>query len=134
MALQYADVTGDLFDIEVQTDQAEADAGSPALLLRVHLQPGAGSPAVLGRRGASLALRVAPPPRDPRSTSAAIHLIASVLDLSEDQVQLASGDSGADKRLRITGIDPAVLRRQLDDEIARVGRGRPIARGGRSGR
>jgi uncharacterized protein YggU (UPF0235/DUF167 family) len=134
MALQYADVTGDLFEIEAISDDAGAEGALPALLLRVHVQPGAGSSAVLGRRGGSLALRVAPPPNDPRATAAAKELIANFLELAEEQVELASGERGADKRFRIVGVDASVLRRQIDEEISRAAKGAGGARGGRGGR
>jgi uncharacterized protein YggU (UPF0235/DUF167 family) len=134
MALQYADVTGDLFEIEAVSEDLAGKTALPALLLRVHLQPGAGSPAVLGRRGDALLCRVAPPPRDPRATTAAKALLVDLLQLSDEAVELVSGESGPDKRFRITGIEAAVLRRQLDDELGRLARGSAGARGGRTGR
>jgi uncharacterized protein (TIGR00251 family) len=134
MALQYADVTGDLFEIEALSADAQGESSLPALLLRVHVQPGAGSSAVLGRRGAALAVRVAPPPSDPRAAAAAKDLIKSFLELDDEQVELASGERGPEKRFRIVGVDEAVLRRQLDEELSRAAKGTGGARGGRGGR
>ena len=127
-------MTGDLFDIEALSDDAGAESGSPTLVLRVHVQPGAGSSAVLGRRGGALALRVAPPPNDPRASTAAKSLIGSFLELEEEQIELVAGERAADKRFRILGVEASVLRRQLDEELARATKGSGSARGGRGGR
>jgi uncharacterized protein YggU (UPF0235/DUF167 family) len=134
MALQYADVTGDLFEIETDSADEAAESTQPTLLLRIHVQPGAGSSAVLGRRGGALAVRVAPPPSDPRASAAAKALIATFLELPEERVELASGERGPEKRFRILGVDASVLRRQLDEELARAAKGAGGARGGRGGR
>jgi len=134
MALQYADVTGDLFDVEPPSEDAAAGASTPVVLLRVHLQPGAGASSVLGRRGDSLSVRVAPPSTSPMATTAAMAFLSGLLDLDVSAIELTSGDRGPEKCFRISGVEPVALRRQLDDEISRAGRGGGSARGARPGR
>jgi hypothetical protein len=134
MALQYADVAADLFDPEVDARSDEPGSKAPALILRVHVQPGAGPTAVLGRNGDALALRVAPPPSDPRSNEAVRSFLAELLSIPPESVELVSGEKGREKRFKTTGVEASVLRRRLDDEIDRSGRGRGGARGGRGGR
>jgi uncharacterized protein (TIGR00251 family) len=134
MALQYADVAADLFDPEVDAKSDEPGSEVPALILRVHVQPGAGPTAVLGRNGDALALRVAPPPSDPRSNEAVRSFLAELLSISQESVELVSGEKGREKRFKTTGVEASVLRRQLDDAIDQSGRGRAGARGGRGGR
>jgi uncharacterized protein len=134
MALQYADVAADLFDLETDVESDEPESKVPALILRVHLQPGAGPTAVLGRHGDALAVRVARPPADPRANEAARSFLAELLSISPESVELVSGEKSREKRFRTTGLQASALRRQLDDEIDRSARGRGGARGGRSGR
>ena|SRR5487761_1972941 len=134
MALQYADVTGDLFEIEPPSEDAEVDSSTPAVLLRVHLQPGAGASSILGRRGDSLAIRVAPPSSSPMATTAAMAFLSGLLDLDASAIELQGGERGPEKRFRISGVDPTALRRQLDEEISRAGRGGGSARGARPAR
>jgi uncharacterized protein len=134
MALQYADVATDLFDLEADSPSEGTASKAPGLILRVHLQPGAGPTAILGRHGDALALRVAPPPADARANEAARSFLAELLSISPENVELVSGEKSREKRFRTTGIDATVLRRQLDEEIERSARGRGSARGGRGGR
>jgi uncharacterized protein YggU (UPF0235/DUF167 family) len=57
-----------------------------------------------------------------------------MLSIPAESVELISGEKSREKRFRTKGIDAAVLRRQLDEEIERSARGRGSARGGRGGR
>jgi hypothetical protein len=134
MALQYAGVASDLFDLDADSPRDGTGSAEPALILRVSLQAGAGPTAILGRRGDALALRVAPPPADPRANEAARSFLAELLSIAPEQVVLVAGERGREKRFRTTGVDATVLRRQLEEEIERSRRGRGSARGGRGGR
>ncbi len=124
----------DLFDVDAEARDDATTPAQPALILRVHLQPGAGPTVVLGRRGDALSLRVAPPPGDPRANEAARGFLAELLSIPPERVELVAGDKSREKRFRTTGVEAADLRRQLDEEIERSARGRGSARGGRGGR
>ncbi|HEY5272180.1 MAG TPA: DUF167 domain-containing protein [Acidimicrobiales bacterium] len=127
-------MAADLFDLEVDVQSDGQEAKAPGLILRVHLKPGSGPTAILGRQGDALVLRVAPPPADPRANDAARSFLAELLSVSPESVELVSGEKSREKRFRTTGVEARVLRRQLDDEIDRAARGRGGARGGRGGR
>jgi hypothetical protein len=127
-------VAADLFDLEADVQSDGQEAKAPGLILRVHLQPGAGPTAILGRQGDALVLRVAPPPADARANDAARSFLAELLSISPESVELVAGEKSREKRFRTTGVEASVLRRQLDDEIDRSARGRGGARGGRGGR
>ena len=127
-------MTDDLFEPEAPPSDEEAGASPPRLVLRVHLQPGAGASAVVGRNGSALALRVAPPPADPRAAVAAAHFLAELLSLAPDHVELVAATKGPTKRFRLIGVDADVLRRQLDEAIEQAARGRSGARGARGAR
>jgi uncharacterized protein (TIGR00251 family) len=113
--------SSDLYDVE-----------RDAVVLRVHVQPGAGRSSVVGRHGDSLKLRVAAPPVDGRANAAAVALIAAALGVKERDVELVSGERSRLKRFRVVGIDAddveARLRQALAEADARVGepRHRPV--------
>jgi uncharacterized protein (TIGR00251 family) len=104
----------DLYDVERE-----------AVVLRVHVQPGAGRSAVVGRHGSSLKVRVAAPPVDGRANVAAAALIAETLGVKEGDVELVSGPRSRLKRFRIAGVDAedveSRLRHALAEADTRVG-------------
>jgi len=104
----------DLFDVE-----------RDAVVLRVHVQPGAGRSAVVGRHGTSLKVRVAAPPVDGRANVAATELIAETLGVKKDAVELVSGERSRLKRFRIAGIEAedveSRLRQALTEADSRIG-------------
>jgi uncharacterized protein len=106
--------SSDLYDVE-----------RDAVVLRVHVQPGAGRSAVVGRHGTSLKVRVAAPPVDGRANTAAVALIAETLGVKEGDVELVSGPRSRLKRFRVRGADAEEvegrLRGALADAETRVG-------------
>lgn len=104
----------DLYDVE-----------RDAVVVRVHVQPGAGRSAIVGRHGTSLKVRVAAPPVDGRANVAAAALLAETLGVKEGDVELVSGQRSRLKRFRIGGIDAEDvefrLRQALADAETRVG-------------
>jgi uncharacterized protein (TIGR00251 family) len=126
MALQYADMADDLFDVEARAtvpatpargDGAELDT----ILLRLHVQPGAGRASVAGRHGDALHVRVAPPPADNRANEACVDFLADLLDVSPAQVELVRGAKSREKRLRVRGVEVTTVRARLADALGRAG-------------
>jgi uncharacterized protein len=99
-------------------DLYSVDSG--AMVLSVHVQPGAGRSAVVGRHGNALKLRVAAPPVDDRANVAAVSLLASSLDVAERDVALVSGGRSRLKRFRITGAEPSDLVERLERTLDRA--------------
>ncbi len=93
-------------------DLFEIDADGNALL-RVHVQPGAGRTAVVGRHGDALKVRMAAPPERGRANDAVRTLLAEVLSIKEAQVELVSGESSRTKHLKVSGVEAADLDRLL---------------------
>jgi uncharacterized protein len=91
----------------------------PDLLLRVHVQPGAGRTAVMGRHGDALKVKVGAPPEGGRANAAVVALLASSLGVPAAQVVLESGESSRSKRFRVRGIAAEELERLL--ELAAAG-------------
>src|SRR2546430_9001357 len=101
MVLQYAAMVEDLFDVSGPAEGEE----TVTITLRVHVQPGAGRTAVVGRHGNSLKVRVAAPPEGGRANDACIALLAETFGVAPSAVELVSGASSRVKRFRLDGID-----------------------------
>lgn len=104
-------VVTDLFDVE--------DGG--AVVLRLHVQPGAGRTALNGRHGDALKVKVAVPPEQGRANEACVELVASTLGVPRAQVELVSGPASRSKRVRITGVEADEVRRLLAVALAGTG-------------
>ncbi|MEO7837149.1 MAG: DUF167 domain-containing protein [Acidimicrobiales bacterium] len=101
-------MSDDLFDT--------AEDGS--VVLRLHLQPGAGRTSVVGRHGDALKLRVASPPAGGRANQACLSLVATTFGVKEAQVELVGGSTSRSKRVRVSGVDEEEFRRLLGDLLA----------------
>ncbi len=104
-------------------------AGDDAVVLNVHVQPGAGRSAVVGRHGIALKVRVAAAPEGGRANTASADLLAETFGLEPAQVELVSGPSSRSKQFKLTGVDVDAFRVQLERA---VGGARPGAGAGRS--
>jgi len=104
------------------------DDSPEGIVLRIHVQPGAGRSAVVGRHGDALKVRVAAPPVEGRANDAARTLLADALGVPQDDVELTGGQSSRAKRFRLKGIDAEEgekrLRMALDGARVADGRGR----------
>ena len=102
-----------IFDIEAEG----------TILLRLHVQPGAGRSAVVGRHGDALKVRVAAPPAGGRANEAVLELLATTLGVKQADVELVGGASSRTKRARVKGVEVADLERRLETAIANAGQG-----------
>ncbi|HVV36848.1 MAG TPA: DUF167 domain-containing protein [Acidimicrobiales bacterium] len=108
----------DLFDYTA----GENDESGVAVL-RLHVQPGAGRTAIVGRHGDAVKVRVAAPPEGGRANDAVVALIASTFDVKLAQVTLLSGQSSRAKRVQIDGVAEADVERLLELAMEDAGRG-----------
>ncbi|HET9770373.1 MAG TPA: DUF167 domain-containing protein [Acidimicrobiia bacterium] len=81
------------------------DDSPEGIVLRIHVQPGAGRSAVVGRHGDALKVRVAAPPVEGRANEATRALLADALGVAESDVELTAGQSSRSKRFRLKGLD-----------------------------
>ncbi|MGH9165465.1 MAG: DUF167 domain-containing protein [Acidimicrobiales bacterium] len=98
-------------------------AGDDTLVLRLHVQPGAGRSAVVGRHGDALKVRVAASPQHGRANAACLALLATTLGVDESALELTGGANSRFKRVRITGLAADDLRRLIEG----AGTARPAA-------
>ena len=103
--------------------------GEDAVVLFVHVQPGAGRSSVVGRHGTALKVRVAAAPEGGRANTASAELLAETFGLKPAQVELVSGPSSRSKQFKLTGVDVDAFRVQLERA---VGGARPGAGAGTS--
>jgi len=93
------------------------------VLLRLHVQPGAGRSAVVGRHGDALKVRVAAPPTGGRANDAVLGLLAETLGVKPADVELVSGASSRTKRVRVKGVEPDEVRKHLERAVGNAGQG-----------
>ena len=102
-------------------------SGDDKVVVRLHVQPGAGRTAVQGVHGDALKVRVAAPPEKGRANEACLALVAELADVKPAAVSLASGETSRAKRFEVTGVDVDELVRRLElalEEASGNARGR----------
>ena len=111
-------------------DELFDDSSDGSFVLKVHVQPGAGRSAIVGRHGDSVKVKVAAPPEGGRANDACAALLAEALGVKAAEVTLASGGSSRSKRFSVTGLerDDLVQRLELALEQAPLGGGNARSR------
>ena len=101
-------------------------------LIRLHVQPGAGRTAVVGRHGDALKVKVAAPPEQGRANDACASLLADIFGVKANDVTLSSGGTSRSKRFSVSGLehDDFVHRLEVALEDAPLGGGTARRRGG----
>ena len=89
------------------------DEDRGGVVLRVHVQPRAARPGAVGRHGDALKVRVASPPVDDRANREVEALIASLVGVPVAAVTGVGGGRSRAKRVRLDGVDGAMLARAL---------------------
>jgi uncharacterized protein (TIGR00251 family) len=121
-------VVDDLFDIT----GTPADDEPATVVLRVHVQPGAGRTAVTGRHGTSLKVRVGAPPEGGRANEATRQLLAETFGVAASAIELSGGATSRMKRFTLAGVDlhdfRGQLERAVDEGNAGAGPGRSRTR------
>ena len=94
--------------------------GDDAVVLSVHVQPGAGRSAVVGRHGTSLKVRVAAPPVEGRANDATASLLGDTFGVNAGSVELVGGETSRSKQFRLSGLDLAEFERRLERAVSGV--------------
>lgn len=113
----------------VTVDDLYEEVSEDTVALAVHVQPGAGRTAVVGRHGTALKVRVAAPPTGGRANEACRTLLAETFGVKPTAVELVGGETSRAKRFRIGPLDREEFRRLL--ERALEGPAGPPGGGGR---
>ena len=99
------------------------DDSPEGVVLRIHVQPGAGRSAVVGRHGDALKVRVAAPPVDGRANTALVEFLATEFGLKPADVTLVSGATSRSKRFKLVGLDLEAADAALERLLAGPGTG-----------
>lgn len=87
-------------------------AGDDAVVINVHVQPGAGRTVVVGRHGSALKLRMAAPPEGGRADAAVAALLTETFGAGG--AELVGGAGSRAKRFKLIGLDLEEFRRRLE--------------------
>lgn len=88
-------------------------ADDQGVTLRLHIQPGAKKTEVVGPHGEALKIRLAAPPVDGKANACLIAFLAARLGVARCAIRLVSGEASRAKRVRIGGVDSALVRRSF---------------------
>jgi len=86
-------------------------ADGDGVTLRLHIQPGAKKTEVVGMHGEALKIRLAAPPVDGKANDCLIAFLADQLGVAKAAISLVGGDTSRAKRVRVSGVDPALVKR-----------------------
>jgi uncharacterized protein (TIGR00251 family) len=75
-----------------------------AVVLSLHIQPGAKRTETAGLHGDALKIRLAAPPVDGKANDALIAFLAKTLGVPKARVELVSGQTSRAKRVRVLGV------------------------------
>jgi uncharacterized protein YggU (UPF0235/DUF167 family) len=92
-----------------------------ALHVRVH--PGARFARLKEWRGDVLRIDVTEPPERGRANEAVVLLLATALGVTRTDLTVRQGHASRDKRIEVTGIEPAELRARIDRALGESERG-----------
>jgi len=84
-----------------------------AVVLTLHIQPGAKKTEVVGLHGKALKIRLAEPPVDGKANAGLINFLASCLGVPKRQVDIIGGTSSRAKQVRIAGVAAEFVRLKL---------------------
>lgn len=81
--------------------------------LKIRAQPRAGRTEVAGIHGDRVKIRIAAAPVEGEANAELMSFLAGTLGVSRSQVEILSGETGRDKRVRIHGIGASEARKKL---------------------
>lgn len=88
-------------------------ASGDAVVLSLHIQPGAKKTEIAGLHGEALKIRLAAPPVDGKANDCLIAFLAQTLGIAKSRIELVGGASSRAKRVRVEGVDAEMVRRKL---------------------
>lgn len=79
-------------------------ADGDAVILKLHIQPGAKKSELVGRHGDALKIRLAAPPVDGQANAALVAFLAAKVGAGRAAINVISGQTSRAKRVRISGL------------------------------
>ncbi len=104
------------------------DVAKDGVVLRLHVQPGAGKEAIIGTHGNALKVRVVAPPVSGRANQAVLALLSRELGVESAALTLTSGETGRVKRVKFAGLSGEGFETKLRVALEGVNPGKGPAR------
>lgn len=104
------------------------DKAKDGIILRVHVQPGAGREAIIGTHGDALKVRVVAPPVSGRANEAVLSLLAHEFGVEATTMEITSGATSRLKRVKFSEIDPEDFEKRLKVLVQASGSGPRVGR------
>ncbi len=80
-----------------------------AVVFSVRVQPKASSERIVGEHGGALKIAVTTAPEGGKANRAVVKLLAELLRVPKADIEIISGATSRNKRLKITGIRPSQI-------------------------
>lgn len=87
----------------------------PETLLSVRVKPHARRAGLLGRHGNGIKVGVRAAPERGKANRELVRVLAQLLGVGVDAIEIVSGATSRDKNLRIVGLTEVELQRKLDE-------------------
>ena len=91
---------------------------SDGVVLTVRVKPRARRTVIVGTRSDALMLEVTAPPEHNKANDAVIALLADVLDVAKSRIEILSGQSFREKRVRIVGLTAQEFQERMSARAA----------------
>lgn len=88
-----------------------------AALFKVRVQPRAAKNELAGLYDGALRIRVTAPPVEGKANEACCALLAKILNVPKSGVEIASGQTGRNKLVRVTGVTAEEVYKILEGKI-----------------
>ncbi|UCE01335.1 MAG: DUF167 domain-containing protein [Candidatus Latescibacterota bacterium] len=83
-------------------------------LLAVRVKPRSRRAGLLGRHGEGVKVAVRAAPERGQANQELVHVVAALLQVERSAVEIVSGATSQEKRLRVHGVSPEELQRRID--------------------
>ena len=83
------------------------------IVLNVRVVPRASRSEIVGSAGGVLKIRIAAPPVDGAANAELVKVLARTFGVSKINVEILSGDTSRNKRVRISGVSEAAIQQVL---------------------
>ena len=101
---------------KAKTNQPQDKAVQGSALLVTRIQPRASKNEIIPMEGGALKVRLTAPPVDGAANEGLIRFLSEVLGIAKSRVEIISGQTSREKRIRIGGMSEAEARRLLNIE------------------
>jgi hypothetical protein len=101
---------------KAKANRPQDKAALDSALLVVRIQPRASKNEIIPMEGGALKIRLTAPPVDGAANEALVRFLSEVLGIAKTRVEIVSGQTSREKRIRIGGMSEAEVRRLLNIE------------------